>query len=94
LKRQISLEVYKAYEDFITASNKLHVARQQLRQAEHSYEQAFGEYRVGRADILSLVKAGSQLSDAMEQLIASKLNLILSRVMIERVAGIERLEDL
>jgi outer membrane protein TolC len=94
LKRQISLEVYKAYEDFITAANKLDVARQQLRQAEHSYEQAFGEYRVGRADILSLVQAGSQLSDAREQLIASKLNLILSRVMIERVAGIENLEDL
>jgi outer membrane protein TolC len=94
LKRQLSLEVHKAYNDFITAANKLNVARQQLRQAEHNYEQAFGEYRVGRADILSLVHAERQLSDAREQLIASKLNLILSKAIIERAAGIESLEEL
>jgi len=94
LKRQISLEIFKAYEDFTTASNKLNVARQQLRQAEHSYEQAFGEYRVGRADILSLVQADSQLSNAREQLVNSRLNLVLTKSLLERVAGIEKLESL
>lgn len=94
IKRQIHLEVYKAYEDFITAKKKLAPAKEQVKQAEHSYEQAFGEYRVGRADILSLIHAESQLSNAREQLIASKLNLILSKALLERVAGVEKLESL
>ena len=94
LKRQILLDVHKTYEDFITASNNLKVAQQQLKQAEHNYSQAFGEYKVGKADILSLVQAESLLSTAREQLISSRLNLILSRSLLERIAGIEKLEDI
>jgi len=93
-KRQILLDVHKTYEDFITASNNLKVAQQQLKQAEHNYSQAFGEYKVGKADILSLVQAESLLSTAREQLISSRLNLIVSRSLLERIAGIERLEFL
>jgi outer membrane protein TolC len=94
LKRQILLDVHKTYEDFITASNNLKVAQQQLKQAEHNYSQAFGEYKVGKADILSLVQAESLLSTAREQIISSRLNLIVSRSLLERIAGIERLEFL
>ena len=94
LKRRVLLDVHKTYEDFITASNKLKVAQQQLKQAEHNYSQAFGEYKVGKADILSLVQAESLLSNAREQLISSKLNLILSKSLIEKVSGIEKLEVL
>ncbi len=92
LKRRILLDMHKTYEDFITASSKLKVAHQQLKQAEHNYSQAFGEYKVGKADILSLMQAESLLSNAREQLISSKLNLVLSKALLEKVAGIERLE--
>ncbi len=92
LKRKVLLDVYKTYEDFATASNKLKVAEQQLKQAEHNYSQAFGEYKVGKADILSLVQAESLLSNAREQLISSKLNLILSKTLLEKVTGVESLE--
>ncbi len=94
MKRRVLLDVHKTYEDFITASNKLKVAQQQLKQAEHNYSQAFGEYKVGKADILSLVQAESLLSNAREQLISSKLNLILSKSLLEKVSGIEKLEVL
>ena len=93
-KRQVLLDVNKAYEDLITASDNLQVARQQLKQAEQNYEQAFGEYKVGKADILSLVQAESQLASAREQLINSRLSLISSKVSLERIAGIEKLEDI
>jgi outer membrane protein TolC len=93
-KRQILLDVHKTYEDFITASNNLKVAQQQFKQAEQNYAQAFGEYKVGKGDILSLVQAESLLSTAREQLISSRLNLIVSRSLLERIAGIERLEFL
>jgi outer membrane protein TolC len=94
LKRQLLLDVNKAYEDLVTASNNLKVAQQQLKQAEQNYSQAFGEYKVGKADILSLVQAESLLASTREQLINSRLNLISSKVSLERIAGIERLEDI
>jgi outer membrane protein TolC len=94
LKRQLLLDINKAYEDLITALNNLKVAQQQLKQAELNYSQAFGEYKVGKADILSLVQAESLLATAREQLINSQLNLISSKVSLERIAGVERLEFL
>ncbi|GAB4420830.1 MAG: TolC family protein [Thermodesulfovibrionales bacterium] len=94
IKRKFLLDVYKTYEDLSTASNKLKVAEQQLKQAEYNYKQAFGEYKVGKADILSLIQAESQLANAREQMTSSRLNLILSMALMERVAGVERIEDL
>ena len=91
-KRKLLLDVHKTYEDFITATNKLKVAEQQLKQAEHNYQQAFGEYKVGKADILSLVQAESLLSTAREQLIQSRLNLVLSKALLEKTAGVERFD--
>lgn len=93
-KRQLLLELYKTYEDFVTAYDKLRVSEEQLRQAEHNYSQAFGEYKVGKSDILSLVQAESLLAEAREQLISSRLSLVLSKAFLEKTAGIEGLESL
>jgi outer membrane protein len=93
LKRQFLLDLNKTYEDFLTAKDKLGVARQQLKQAEQNYSQAFGEYKVGKADILSLVQAESFLADSRDQLIRSKLDVMLSKTLLERVVGIEKLES-
>ncbi|HEX8948807.1 MAG TPA: TolC family protein [Dissulfurispiraceae bacterium] len=90
IKRQLLLGVHKTYEDFVTASNQLGVAQQQLKQAEYNYAQALGEYKVGKSDILSLVQAESLLATAREQLVTSRLNIILSRSLIEKTAGILR----
>ena len=92
--RQLLLDLRKAYEDYSTASRNVNVAKEQLNQAQHNYSQAFGEYKVGKGDILSLVQAESLLSVAREQLTVSKLNLVLSKSLLERATGIERLESL
>lgn len=89
--RQLLLELRKAYEDFLTASRNVDVAAEQLHQARYNYSQAFGEYKVGKGDILSLVQAESLLSVAREQFTLSKLNLVLSEALLERATGIERL---
>lgn len=93
-KRQLLLELYKTYEDFVTSYDKLRVSEEQLIQAEHNYSQAFGEYKVGKADILSLVQAESLLAEAREQLVSSKLSIVLSKALLEKTAGIDRLEAL
>jgi outer membrane protein TolC len=93
LKRQFVLNVNTSYEDLVTASKNLNVAQQQLKQAEQNYSQALGEYKVGKGDILSLVQAESQLANAREQLIGSKLNLMLSKTLLERIAGVDATES-
>jgi outer membrane protein TolC len=94
IRRRVRLDVRKTFEDFVTSWNKLKVARTQLKQAEHNYSQAFGEYKVGKADILALIQAESLLADSREQVVLSKLSLMLSKALLERVAGIGKLETL
>ncbi len=94
LKRQLLLDVNNIYQDYITASRNLLVAKEQLKQAEYNYSQALGEYKVGKADILSLILAESFLSNSREQLVNAKLNLVLSKALLERTAGLHNLESL
>ena len=93
-KRTIVLDVQKAYEDFVTTAGKISVAREQLKQAEHNYTQALGEYKIGKADILSLVQAETLLSDARNQMINSKLDVVTAKSQLERLAGVPELESL
>lgn len=90
LKRQLLLECRKAYEDFTTAVRNESVAAEQLKRAEQNYEQAFGEYKVGRGDILSLVQAEGLLAGAREQLVSARLNAVLARALLEKIAGLEK----
>ena len=93
-ERSLRLELRKSYEDFITASRNVKVSEEQLRQAQQNYDQAFGEYKVGKGDILSVVFAETLLSQAREQDVQAKLSLYLAKALLERVSGIERLEAL
>ena len=93
-ERSLRLELRKSYEDFITASRNVNVAEEQLKQALQNYDQAFGEYKVGKGDILSVVFAETLLAQAREQDVQAKLNLYLAKALLERVSGIERLDAL
>jgi outer membrane protein TolC len=93
-ERSLRLELRKSYEDFITTSRNVKVADEQLKQALQNYDQAFGEYKVGKGDILSVVFAETLLAQAREQDVVAKLNLYLAKALLERVSGIERLESL
>jgi outer membrane protein TolC len=93
-ERSLRLELRKSYEDFITTSRNVKVADEQLKQALQNYDQAFGEYKVGKGDILSVVFAETLLAQAREQDVVAKLNLYLAKALLERVSGIDRLESL
>lgn len=93
-ERQLLLDLRKNYENFLTAAKNVDVAATQLKQAQQNYDQAFGEYKVGKGDILSLVVAEGLLQTAREQVTTARLNLILSRSLLERNAGVESLDNL
>jgi outer membrane protein TolC len=87
MKRQLLLDCRKAWEDLTTAIRNQAVADDQLRQAQYNYEQAFGEYKVGVGDILSLVQAESLLAGAREQLTTAQLNVALATALLEKISG-------
>jgi outer membrane protein TolC len=93
-KRQLVLEVNKTYEDYSTNIESLTLAKQQMIEAQFNYEQAFGEYKAGKGDILSLVRAATLLSDARITVSTSKLDFELSKAAIELTAGIENIETM
>ena len=93
LERLFLLDVRRTYEDVVTAAKNIAVAREQLKEAEHNYSQAFGEYKAGKSDILSLVQAESALAIAREQLTGAKLDIVVSKALLERRAAVESLDQ-
>jgi outer membrane protein len=92
--RTLLLDLRRAYEDFVTAAKNISVAEEQLKQADHNYAQTFGEYKIGKSDIIALVAAEIALSNAREQHTTSRLNLILAKTLLERATGVDRIESL
>ena len=93
LKRQILINLYSLYLDLKTSYKNLEVAKTLLKEAEHNYKQALGEYRVGKGDIISLVTAESSLANAHETYVQSLLNIALSKAILEREMGVEKLSE-
>ena len=94
VERELLLEIQNFYEDLVTDAESLVLARQQLETAEFNYDQALGEYRIGKGDVLSLVAAEKLLADARVQFSTSRLKLALSKAALERAAGIRSLDTM
>ena len=94
VKRRLILEVHKAYEDLLTAQENLKLANQQLEEARFNYDQALGEYKEGKGDILSLVRAENLLADSRTRMSISRLDFAVSKAALEQAAGIETLQTI
>ncbi|MGQ9486079.1 MAG: TolC family protein [Desulfosoma sp.] len=88
------LECHSRYDRALTARRNVDLARSVLVQAEHNYRQALGEYRVGKGDVLSLVRAESALGAARVRLQEALGNWNVSLVNLQRAVGLERLDEL
>ncbi|WP_170161538.1 TolC family protein [Desulfosoma caldarium] len=93
-QRQGRLECHSRYDKALTARRNVDLARSVLVQAEHNYRQALGEYRVGKGDVLSLVRAESALGAARVRLQEALGNWNVSLVNLQRAVGVERLDEL
>lgn len=92
--RQGRLECHSRYDKALTARRNVDLARSVLVQAEHNYRQALGEYRVGKGDVLSLVRAESALGTARVRLQDALGSWNVSLVNLQRAVGLERLDEL
>ncbi len=91
VKRQVRLEVYQAYKDLEVAFSKLKIAQQLVKKAKVNYQQAYGEYKVGKGDIISLIEAEINLSESKLSLINQMLNYNLAISALEKAVFVNSL---
>lgn len=88
IKRNARLEIAKAYKDFEKSLENTRLYKELLKEAETNFEQAFGEYKVGKGDILVLLQSEKDLSQAKENLVTSLYQLNNAMAYLEKVAYI------
>ncbi len=85
--RELKLNLFKRYIEYKKNLEKVNLAKEIIRQAEENYKQTLGEYKVGKNDIVALISSESSLADAQINLVNSVLNLVLTKIEIEREIG-------
>ena len=93
-ERKLKLKLYKSYIKLKQYYKNLEVAKAVLEKAKLNYKQTLGEYKVGKNDIVALVKAESDLASAQEQLTEALLNIALVKLEIENIVGVEDFKSL
>jgi len=86
IKRTVRLEIAKAYKDYELSLENIRLYSELLREANTNFEQAMGEYKVGRGDILTLLQAEKDLAKANENLITSLYQANNSLANLKKVA--------
>ncbi|MCX7965303.1 MAG: TolC family protein [Syntrophorhabdaceae bacterium] len=88
IKRTVKLEIAKAYKDFEKNLENTKLYTELLKEAETNFEQAYGEYKVGKGDILTLLQSEKDLAKAKENLVTSLYQLNNAMAYLEKVAYI------
>ena len=89
IKRNVGLDIMKALKDYELSKQTVSLYRGLVREATSNFEQAMGEYRVGKGDILSLLQSEKDLAQARENFITSVSKANTSLILLERVAYID-----
>ena len=84
IKRQIRLEVYQTYKDLELAFSNYQIASELVKEAQVNYNQAYGEYKVGKGDIISLIQSELNLAQSKIDWAQQLLNYNIAISALER----------
>ena len=71
IKRNVKLDIIKAYKDFDLSLENITMYTELLREAASNFNQALGEYKAGKGDILTLIQAEKDWAKAKENFVVS-----------------------
>ncbi len=97
LEKSIELDVWTAYQNFITAKRTYITSQTLLKSATETEKTMLGRYKNGKSSILDLLDAQSNLATARYELISSQHNWFVSRANLIRALGqisVEEMEKL
>lgn len=87
LRLQISLEVWRAYQNLRTANESIKAAAILVNSAEESSRLTLGRYKAGVGNILDTLNAQSALASARQQQIQANLNWNIARATLAQSLG-------
>ncbi|MBQ7413026.1 MAG: TolC family protein [Alphaproteobacteria bacterium] len=80
-------QVWKAYQDYLTAKEAYQKSLQILKSAEENERVAFKSYKVGKKDMLNLLTANAGLASAMQGKVQAFYNVLISKAVLYRAVG-------
>jgi outer membrane protein TolC len=87
LRNDISLEVWRSWQDVRTQGQAVLSAGDLVRSATESHEMALGRYRAGVGSVIDLLSAQTALLQAAVQQIQTRLRLNVSKLALARAIG-------
>ena len=87
LRLQISLDVWRAYQNLRTANESIRAATVLVSSAGESSRVALGRYKAGVGNIIDTLNAQSALASALQQQIQANLNLNIARATLAQSMG-------
>lgn len=87
LRRQIEVEVVKAYQGVLTAGQQVRTGADLVASAEKNHEVALGRYRAGAGSILEVLTAQSALEDARAQDVRARADWLAALAALARANG-------
>ena len=86
-QNSIRNEVWAAYQDYQTATEAYKISKAVLESAKENERVAMKSYEVGKGDILNLLTATSQMSDARQGLVNAFYSVLISKANLYRAIG-------
>ncbi len=87
LSKQVSLDVWRAYFDWLTAAEALRASKDLLASAEQSQRVASGRYAAGAGAVLDLLNAQSALASARQQQVQSQYSWRIAKANLALAVG-------
>lgn len=84
---QVTLDVWNAYQNLVTATQSLRTTADLLQSAEQSERVALGRYQAGVGNILDVLNSQSALASARQQRIQSMLDWNIGRAALAQAMG-------
>jgi outer membrane protein TolC len=88
LATDVSLDVWRAYQDLLTQGQSLTTTEELVASAQESYNAALARYRAGVGTIIDLLNAQSALAGANLQRIQARYLWNLAKVTLARAIGV------
>jgi len=88
IKRNAGVEISKAFKEYELSIQNVTLYGELVREATSNFDQAFGEYKLGKGDILALLLSERDLAKAKENLVSAISRANTTLASLERVAYI------